>query len=496
MTILELLGQGFMTVLTPSGLGFVFLGVLIGQIVGALPGIGPAAGMALLLPLTFGLEPAIAIMMLAGIMYGGQYGGTLTSVLINVPGEASSVMTAVDGHKLAREGRAGTALSIAAIGSFLAGIGAVIAVTFITPTLSSFALRFNAPEYFLLALLGVTATASLGSSPIRALMAGVMGLMIALIGADPVTGAPRLTFDQPALFEGIDFIPVAIGIFGIAEVLASLERAQDIAPIRTRFRDMLPRMSDWVATRMAILRGGIIGLFVGIMPGAGASVASLLAYLTERKFSRHPEQFGKGALDGVAAAEAANNAASHGATIPMLALGIPGSASTAVLLAALILHGIRPGPMLMQQESALVWGLIASMFVGNVFLLIINLPLAPLFAALLRIPYVFLAPGILALSLVGAYAATLDMGTVWMCLVFGLLGWLMIKFDIPRPPLVLALVLAPMLETSLRQSLLLSFGSLSIFVERPIAAVLLCLVTMSLALPIIGIWRRRRVRQA
>lgn len=492
MTILELLGQGFATVLTPAGLGFVFLGVLIGQIVGALPGIGPAAGMALLLPLTFGLDPAIAIMMLAGIMYGGQYGGTLTSVLINVPGEASGVMTAVDGHKLARAGRAGTALSIAAIGSFIAGIGAVIAVAFITPTLSDFALRFNAPEYFLLALLGVTATASLGASPVRALMAGVLGLMIALVGADPLSGAPRLTFDQPALFEGIDFIPVAIGIFGIGEVLASLERSHAMEPIRTRFRDMLPTMSDWVATRAAILRGGIIGLFVGIMPGAGASVASLLAYLTERKFSRHPERFGKGALDGVAAAEAANNAASHGAMIPMLALGIPGSASTAVLLAALILHGVRPGPMLMQQESTLVWGLIASMFVGNLFLLIINLPLAPLFAALLRVPYVYLAPGILALSLVGAYAATLDLGTVWMCIVFGVLGWLMIKFDIPRPPLVLALVLAPMLEMSLRQSLLLSFGSLSIFVERPISAVLLMVVLLSLALPILGALKRSR----
>ncbi len=491
MSTIDLLAQGFTTVFTFKSLAFIFLGVVIGQIVGALPGIGPSAGMALLLPLTFGLDPATAIMMLAGIMYGGQYGGTLTSVLINVPGEASGVMTAVDGHQMAKAGRAGAALSIAAIGSFLAGVGAVAAVAFITPALSSFALRFNAPEYFLLAVLGITAAASLGGSPVRALMAATLGLMIALVGADPVTGAPRLTFDQPALFEGIDFIPVAIGVFGIAEVLSSLERAHDMKPIRTRLKDMWLTAAEWAESRIAILRGGIIGLIVGIMPGAGASVASMLAYVTERRFSRWPERFGKGAIDGVAAAEAANNASAHGATIPMLALGIPGSASTAVLLAALVLHGVRPGPMLMQQEAVLVWGLIASMFVGNVFLLVINLPLAPLCASLLRIPYVFLAPGVLVLSLVGAYAATLDMGTVWMCLVFGVLGWLMIKFDIPRPPLVLALVLAQLLETSIRQSLLLSFGSLSIFVERPIAAFLLVLVAGSILLPVIGALRRR-----
>ena len=489
--MIDLLLQGFALAAQPQNLGFILLGVLIGQIVGAMPGLGPAAGMALLLPLTFGLPPATAVMMLAGIMYGGQYGGTLTSVLINVPGEASGVMTAVDGHQMAKAGRAGAALSIAAIGSFLAGVGAVAAVAFITPALSAFALRFNAPEYFLLAVLGITAAASLGGSPVRALMAATLGLMIALVGADPVTGAPRLTFDQPALFEGIDFIPVAIGVFGIAEVLSSLERAHDMQPIRTRLKDMWLTAAEWAESRIAILRGGFIGLLVGIMPGAGASVASMLAYVTERRFSRRPERFGKGAIDGVAAAEAANNASAHGATIPMLALGIPGSASTAVLLAALVLHGVRPGPMLMQQEATLVWGLIASMFVGNVFLLVINLPLAPLCASLLRVPYVFLAPGILVLSLVGAYAATLDMGTVWMCLVFGVLGWLMIKFDIPRPPLVLALVLAQLLETSIRQSLLLSFGSLEIFVERPIAAFLLVLVAGSVLLPVVGALRRR-----
>jgi putative tricarboxylic transport membrane protein len=491
--MLDLLIQGFATALQPGNLAFIFLGVMVGQVVGALPGLGPAAGMALLLPLTFGLEPVTAIMMLAGIMYGGQYGGTLTSVLINVPGEASGVMTALDGHAMARAGRAGAALAIAAVGSFLAGVAAVAAVALTAPPLADFGLNFNAPEYFLLAALGIIACGSLGGSPVRALIAGTMGLMIALIGVDPLTGAPRLSFDQPALFQGIDFIPVAIGVFGIAEVLSSMERIASVQPIKTRLKDMWLTRADWVACRLSIVRGGIIGLFVGIMPGAGASVASLLAYLTERRFSKAPEKFGSGAIDGVAAAESANNASAHGALIPMLSLGIPGSASSAVLLAALILHGIRPGPMLMTQEAPLVWGLIASMFIGNVILLVLNLPLAPLFAAILRVPYVYLAPGILAVSLVGAYAATLDMGEVWKCIIFGVLGWLMMKFDIPRAPLVLALVLASLMETSLRQSLLLSFGSPMIFVERPIAAVLLVLVIAALVVPILSARRRRPI---
>lgn len=492
MDTLELLGQGFATCFTPMNLAFIFVGVLIGQIVGALPGVGPAAGMALLLPLTFGVPPVTAVMMLAGIMYGGQYGGTLTSVLVNVPGESSSVMTAVDGYQIARRGRAGAVLSLCAIGSFLAGVGAVIAVVFITPPLSVIALKFNAPEYFLLAALGITTAASLGgTSAARALIAALLGLMIALVGTDPISGTPRLTFGQPKLLEGIDFLPVAIGIFGIAEVLSSLERAQQIEPIRTRLRDMWLTAEEWAENRMSILRGGLVGFVVGIMPGAGPTIAALMAYVTERRFSRHPERFGKGALDAVTAAESANNSASHGALIPMLALGIPGSASTAVLLAALILHGIRPGPMLMSEQAPLVWGLIASMFIGNVILLIINLPLAPLFASLLRIPYFYLAPGILVISLVGAYAATLDMGTVWICLFFGLVGWLMMKLDMPRAPLVLALVLAPLLETSLRQSLLLSFGSLSIFIERPLSIALLLCVIASLAFPAIAATRRR-----
>ncbi|HZB62702.1 MAG TPA: tripartite tricarboxylate transporter permease [Microvirga sp.] len=487
------LGNGFGVALTPMNLLFIFIGVCLGQLIGALPGLGPSAGMALLLPITFGIPPATAIMMLAGIMYGGMYGGTLTSVLVNVPGEAASVMTAVDGHKLAKQGRAGAALSVSAIGSFIAGVGAVTALVFVTPPLAEFALKFSSPEYFLLATLGITATASIGAgSPLKAIMTAIFGLMIALVGTDPILGTARLTFGTTELLDGIDFLPVAIGIFGIAEVLTSLERSYDSEPIRTRLRDMWLSAADWAECRMAILRGGTLGFLIGLMPGAGPTVAAILAYVTEKRFSKHPERFGEGALDGVAAAESANNSAAHGALIPMLALGIPGSASTAVLLAALVLQGIRPGPTLLVEQADLVWGLVASMFIGNVILLVLNLPLAPAFGALLRIPYEYLAPGILAISLVGTFATTLSLFSVGLTLFFGMVGYLMMKADLPRAPVVLAVVLAQLMETSLRQSLMLSEGTLWIFLERPLSIVLLLLVIGSLSLPLLGLLTRRR----
>lgn len=498
MDALASLAHGFSVAMTPTNLLFVFIGVTLGQLIGALPGIGPSAGMALLLPVTFGLEPVTALVMLSGIMYGGMYGGTLTSVLVNVPGEAASVMTAVDGNQLARQGRAGQALAAAAIGSFLAGIGAVTALAFLTPVLSAFALGFSAPEYFLLALLGITATASLGTgSAVKAMIGATLGLMIALVGTDPIQGTSRLTFGSLELLEGIDFLPVAIGVFGIAEILVSMEQTQASRAVRTRLRDMWLTGKDWAECRMAMLRGGLVGFVIGLMPGAGPTVAALLAYIVEKKVSPHPEKFGHGALDGVAAAESANNSAAHGAMVPMLALGIPGSASTAVLLAALVLLGIRPGPMLLTEQADLVWGLIASMFVGNVILLVMNLPLAPLFASVLRIPYSYLAPGILVVSLVGAYAISLSLFNVGLTLFFGMVGYLLIRADIPRAPLVLAVVLAPLMESSLRQSLMLSEGSPAIFVERPLSAVLALLVVGSLALPLFNfLLARRAARRA
>ncbi|MFN8703792.1 MAG: tripartite tricarboxylate transporter permease [Rhodospirillales bacterium] len=486
MESFNLLAQGFAVALTPTGLLSIFMGVLIGQIVGALPGLGPAAGMALLLPVTFGMDPNAAVMMLAGILYGGMYGGTITSVLINVPGESSSVMAAIDGHQLARRGRAGAALAVAAIGSFFAGVVGTIALAFAAVGLSAIALKFNAPEFFLLAVLGIIATASLGTgSPTKALLMGAVGLAIGAVGTDPISGNARLTFGNSYLVDGFDFLPVAIGLFGIAEVLVSLEKVHAEKPITTKLRDMWMTSAEWAQSRMAVLRGSTIGFVVGLMPGAGATVAAFLAYVVERRFSRNPEMFGKGALDGVAASESANNSSVTGALAPMLALGIPGSTGTAVLLAALVLQGIRPGPTLMADQPILVWSLIASMFIGNVILLIMNLPLAPLFAALLRVPYVLLAPAILVFSLVGAYAATMSFVTMVVAMGFGIVGYLMIKADLPRAPLVLALVLAPLLEESLRQSLLLSLGSPMIFVERPFALALLITVIVFLAMPFV-----------
>ncbi len=498
MEVLHLLAQGFAATLTLEGFTAIAIGVVIGQVIGALPGIGPAAGMALLLPVTFGMDPIPAVMMLMGILYGSMYGGTLTSVLINVPGESSSIMTAVDGYQLARQGKAGKALSIAAIGSFIAGIAGTVALAFAAAALSAIALRFNAPEFFLLALLGISATASLGSgSPIKALIMGVFGIALALVGTDPLLGSARLTFGHTSLLEGFDFLPVAIGVFGIAEVLVSIERSVHATPTMTRLRDMWITGREWAECRMAILRGSLIGFFVGMTPGAGATISSFLAYVAERRFSKEPDRFGKGALDAVAATESANNSSVTGALAPMLALGIPGSSGTAVLLAALTLQGIRPGPMLMQQEPLLVWSLIASMFIGNLILLVLNLPLAPLFAALLRVPYAYLAPGILAISMVGAYSATMGFYSAILALVFGVIGYVMIKADLPRAPLVLAVVLAPLMETSLRQSLMLSLGDPMIFLQRPVSAGLVVVVVFALLWPIIAaVLRRRRSLKA
>jgi putative tricarboxylic transport membrane protein len=389
---------------------------------------------------------------------------------------------------------------MAAIGSFLGGTLTIFVLIFAAFWISRFATNFTPPEYFLLAALGITATASMGEgSAIKALVMAVFGLMLALVGTDPMLGAERLTFGQIRLFDGIDFLPVAIGVFGVAEVLVSMENILKLDPIRTRVRDMWPRWKDWVECRMAILRGSAVGFVLGMLPGVGPTASTFIAYAVERRFTRQPEKFGKGALDAVASVESANNSCVVGTMVPMLTLGIPGSGLTAVLLAAFVLQGIRPGPLLMTDQPDLFWGLIASMFIGNLILLVINLPLAPFFASILRIPYIYMAPAILLLSVIGAYATNLQLFTAGLTLVFGFLGYLMIKAKLPRAPLILGLVLAPIMEQSLRQSLLMSRGSLDIFVTRPLALALLILVVLSLLYPFLArAWRaswRRRARE-
>ena len=492
MDVLGQLALGFSVALTPQNLGFAFAGALIGTVIGILPGIGPAAGIALLLPTTFGVPPVSALIMLAGIYYGAMYGGTLTSVLINTPGESASVITTMEGYPLALQGRAGAALGIAAIGSFLAGTLGVAALMLAAPPIAEWAVRFGPPEYFALALLGLLTLSGLtGTSTAKALLMAVAGLALATIGFDPVGGHPRFTLGILELSDGVEFLPVAVGLFGLAELFANFERPVRLEPIRATLSGLIPTWQDWLACRWAILRGGVIGFLVGVLPGAGATIASFIAYGVEKRVSRHPERFGTGAIEGVASPESANNAATAGAMVPLLTLGIPGSSTTAVLLGAFILYGLRPGPLLFEQHPDVVWGLVASMYVGNVMLLVLNLPCAPLFASLLRLPYPVIAAGVLGVALAGTYSLQNSLFDVWLAVAFGIVGYLMKRFDYPAAPLVLALVLGPLLERSLRQSLTISQGSLAIFVERPGAAALLAVAALILAVPLLLALRGR-----
>ncbi len=387
--------HGFGAALTPMHLAMCFAGVFLGQIVGVLPGIGPSAAIALLLPLTFGADPTAAIIMFAGIYYGAQYGGTLTSILVSVPGESSTVMTSIDGYQMALQGRAGAALGIAAIGSFIAGTIGTLGLMLIAPPLASAALAFGPPEYFALVVLGLTALAAVGESVLKGLAAGVLGLLIATIGIDPQTGVTRFEFGQIWLLDGIEFIVLTVALFGIGEVLASADMAST-RPV-AEVKNVLPNRDDWRASWRPILRGSVIGFLVGVLPATGATIASFVAYIVEKKVARDPSRFGKGAIEGVAGPEASNNAAAAGAMVPMLSLGVPGSGTTAIILGALIMFGIQPGPEMFTKNADLVWAVIASMYIGNVMLLVMNLPLAGIFARFLKIPYSWLYPPILAL---------------------------------------------------------------------------------------------------
>jgi putative tricarboxylic transport membrane protein len=476
---------GFSAALTLKHLTMCFLGVLMGQMVGVLPGIGPAAAIALLLPLTFGADPTSAIILFAGIYYGSQYGGTLTSVLVSVPGESSTVMTTVDGYQMALQGRAGAALGIAAIGSFIAGTLGTLGLTLVAPPLAQAALAFGPPEYFALVVLGLTALAAVGSSVLKGLVAGVAGLLIGTIGIDPQNGVARFTFDQTWLLDGVEFIVLTVALFGVGEVVAScaLGAARPVADVK----NVLPTREDWRASRLPILRGSAIGFVIGVLPATGATIASFLAYIVEKKVAKDPSRFGKGAIEGVAGPESANNAAAAGAMVPMLSLGVPGSGTTAIILGALIMFGIRPGPELFTKNADLVWAVIASMYIGNVILLVMNLPLAGLFARLLKIPYRWLYPPILALCIAGVYSQSNSVQDCWLLAGFGVLGWLMKRYDWSMAPMILGLVLGPLFESALRQSLTLSHANPAIFVTRPISAVLLALALIAITAPL---WTR------
>lgn len=487
---------GFSIALTPTNLLFAFFGVFLGTVIGALPGIGPSAGVAVLLPVTFGMSPVTAMIMLAGIYYGAMYGGTITSVLINTPGESSSVMTTLDGFQMALQGRAGAALGIAAIGSFIAGTMSVVLLMIAAPPLADLAVTFGPPEYFALMVLGLTTLASLtGGSMLKGMLMAIAGLLLGTVGIDLMLGAPRFTFGNVNLLDGVDFLPVAVGLFAIGELLFNLYLPVRAEPIKAKLSGLLPTRQDWRDSWAGIARGTIIGFLVGILPGAGATIASFLAYAAEKRMSKHPERFGTGVIEGVAAPEAANNAASTGALVPLMALGIPGSGTTAVMLGALTMYGMQPGPLMMSSHPDVFWGLVASMYIGNVMLLILNLPLAPAFASILRVPYSVLIPIIIGIALFGVYSVDNSLFQVGTTVLFGAIGFGMRVFGYPPAPLVLALVLGPMLEKALRQSLQMSLGSADIFVTRPVSALILGFALLAVLFPLISWLRSRRPAQ-
>ncbi len=494
METLHQLMMGFQVAITPINLLLCFLGALAGTIIGALPGIGPSAGLAILLPLTFGMNPTSAMIMMAGLYCGSMYGGTITSVLINVPGESSSVMTCLDGYQMAMQGRAGKALGIAAIGSFIAGTVSVVFLMLMSIPLVKFALSFGPPEYFALMLMGLATIAGLtGGSVLKALIGTFLGLLISTPGMDAFSGLPRLTFGLTGLLGGVSFLVVAVGLFGIGEVLYNAERIMKMELIteKIKIKEVWPNRQEWRQSVMPITRGTIIGFLVGVLPGAGGTIASFMSYATEKRFSRHPELFGKGAIEGVAGPESANNASTGGAMVPLLTLGIPGSGTTAIMLGALMMFGLQPGPLLFQKNPAFVWGVIASMYIGNVMLLIMNVACIPLFVKILKIPNFLLFPLIMVFATVGVYSVDGNIFDVWLLYVFGILGYFMKKFDMPPAPVVLSVVLGPMIERALRQSLAMSLGSYEIFFTRPICAGLLFVGLLAVLWPAIEAARKR-----
>jgi putative tricarboxylic transport membrane protein len=487
----DYLFQGFVTALSFQNLFWALVGCFIGTLVGVLPGIGPASGIAILLPLTTVLPPTPAIIMMAAIYYGAMYGGSTTAIVVNIPGEASSVPTALDGYEMAKQGKAGPALAISAISSFVAGTLSLVGLTFFAPLLANFALAFGPPEYFALMFMGLSLVISLSG---RALLKGVLsmaiGLLAALIGQNPLTGAARLTFGSVDLMAGVNFISVIVGLFAISEVMLNVE--QRISTInQTDIRDWMPTWADIKKCTGTMIRATGIGFFLGLLPGCAPSVTTFVAYDLEKRVSKYPERFGHGAIEGVAAPEGANNATSTAGFIPLFSFGLPTAPSMAVLLGGLMMYGLQPGPMLFKQNPEFVWAVIASMYIGNVMLLVLNLPLVGMWAKIAVIPFYILGPLIIFFSVVGTYSIRFLTFDVWAMLIFGVIGYFMRKLGFPIAPMVLASVLAQMLETSLSQALLISQGSPLVFFTNPISAVFMALAILSIGR---GIWVQVRTR--
>jgi putative tricarboxylic transport membrane protein len=491
--VLTHLLEGFRIAFIPANLLYAFVGVFVGTLIGVLPGIGPAGTISILIPITFRIPPVSAIIMLAGIYYGAQYGGSTTSILVNIPGEASSVVTCLDGYQMARQGRAGPALGIAAFGSFIAGTFSVIGLMVLAFPLAKVALKFGPPEYFGLMILGLTiVTYLVRGSVIRALQMAVLGIFLSSVGMDVMVGTPRFTFGMIDLADGIGLVPLVMGVFGISEVLINVEQSLSRQIFETKIKGLLPNLKDWKDSKWPIVRGSLIGFFLGILPGGGAIISSFVSYAVEKRVSRHPEKFGKGAIEGVAGPESANNAAIGGAFIPFFSLGIPPNVVMALLLGALMIHGIQPGPLILKQHPDIFWGTVASMYVGNGMLLLLNLPLIGIWVKILKIPYPTLFPLILLFCLIGSYSINFTVFDILVMVFFGIVGYILRKLEYEFAPLVLGYVLGPLLERSLRQSLILSDGSFLIFMNRTISAVCILMSFILLLTPLIPHLRKRR----
>ncbi|HWD23071.1 MAG TPA: tripartite tricarboxylate transporter permease [Burkholderiales bacterium] len=471
MDILHNLILGFSVAFTPIHLLYALIGVLLGTLIGVLPGIGPVATIAMLLPITFNLSPVAALIMLAGIYYGAQYGGSTTAILVNLPGEAASVVTCLDGYQMARRGRAGPALATAALGSFFAGCVATLVIAVAAPPLAEVALKFGPAEYFSLMVLGlVAATVLAHGSLIKAIAMVILGLLLGLIGTDVNSGVLRFTFNIPELSDGIGFVIVAMGMFGTAEIITNLEQGERREVFTGKVKNLFPTKDDFKRIWAPILRGTALGSFLGILPGGGALLASFGAYTLEKKVSNHPEEFGKGAIEGVAGPEAANNAGAQTSFIPMLTLGIPGNAVMALMIGALMIQGIAPGPQVMNEKPELFWGLIASMWIGNALLVILNLPLIGMWIKLLTVPYRYLYPSILVFMTIGVFSLSNNPWDVLIMAIFGVLGYVCVKLECEPAPMILGFILGPLMEENLRRAMLLSRGDPTVFVTKPISA--------------------------
>jgi putative tricarboxylic transport membrane protein len=493
MEILSLIGLGFQVALEPTNLGFCFVGCVLGTLVGVLPGLGPVAALSLLLPLTFKMAPVTGIIMLAGIFYGSMFGGSTTSILVNIPGEAASIITCLDGFQMAKKGRAGVALGISAFGSFIAGTLGVIGLMLFAPVLGRAALSFGPPEFFALTFMGLTLVTYLSQgSATKALIMAVLGLIAGTVGLDPMMGLQRFTYGSYTLMDGLGLVPLAMGMFGIAEVLDNIAFPVNTKITTTKIKGLLPNLKDWKDSIWPIIRGSVLGFFVGILPGPSAAIAAFSSYAVEKRISRHPERFGTGTIEGIAGPESANNSATAGAFIPLLSLGIPSNITMALFMGALMIHGIQPGPQFIGNYPDLFWGIITSMYIGNALLLALNLPLIGMWVRVLKIPYKILFPLIFLFCVIGVYTLNNNTVEISIMLIFGILGFVFRRAGFDAAPFLLALVLGPIMEGSLRQALIMSHGDMIIFLARPISAVLIGLGALFLITPLIPSLKKKR----